>query len=174
MVAADNAGSFHPLPSSQFPCSLPQQGSGAGCGHAEEQGTPHLQCSAGLVWSNWRIISFHSVRIKRILFTNCLKLYTHFPVQRLRVKNEQSDAFLQTEGKISSSTLFTAPMPWKRRRCDKYRFNTTQSVSFLTGSRSDLRVGYCEIRGYNDPSNNVLKTAEYLSLNKWVKHTHCV
>ena len=30
-------------------------------------------------------------------------------------------------------------------------------------------VGYCEIRGYNDNGNNILKTAEYLSLNKWVR-----
>lgn len=35
-------------------------------------------------------------------------------------------------------------------------------------SRGDYRVGYCEIRGYNDTSNNILKTAEYLSINKWV------
>ena len=36
------------------------------------------------------------------------------------------------------------------------------------GMRGDLRVAYCEIRGYNDVNDNVKKTALYLSVNKWV------
>ena len=35
--------------------------------------------------------------------------------------------------------------------------------------RDDLRVAYCEIRASSDANNNVLKTAEYLALNKWVR-----
>lgn len=46
--------------------------------------------------------------------------------------------------------------------------------STLLGSRGDLRVAYCEIRGYNDSNNNVPKTAEYLATNKWVSNIYIV
>ena len=34
--------------------------------------------------------------------------------------------------------------------------------------RGDMRVGYCEVRGCDDVNQNVVKTADYLSANKWV------
>ena len=42
------------------------------------------------------------------------------------------------------------------------------AVFHAAAHRGDLKVGYCEIRGHDDPNQNIVKTADYLSVNKWV------